>query len=103
MSETVFGAHVEQPYYVTGHAVRQYQRRVDPEADYEDAVVDINLGLQGRVGLIRPGRSVEVSDADHRFVAVIKEGEGPWPAVITVVAYDQHQATQRRRSREAMA
>lgn len=74
-------------YFITPHAVRQFQTRIAPWMTYEQALAAIIRELRS-AGELRPtmnGRAYYVrTNGEWRFRAVIREGQIQ-PAVITIL------------------
>lgn len=79
-------------FFITPHAVRQFQSRIAPWMSYEQALAAIIRELRG-AGEFRPtmnGKACYVrTNGEWRFRAVIREGEykkgAVKPAVITIL------------------
>ena len=76
-------------FFITPHAVRQFQSRIAPWMSYEQAlgavirglrdVKDFHVTMNGKARYVR-------TDGEWQFRAVIAEGEGDaQPAVITIL------------------
>lgn len=81
--------HFERPYFVTPHAVTQYQKRVRPRCSAAEAIEEIQTALQqplfevpARDGCTLCGCEV----GTRRFGAIVAPPEAghEWPAVLTV-------------------
>jgi hypothetical protein len=76
-------------FFITPHAVRQFQRRMAPQLSYEQAlgVVIRELRTTGKFHTTENGKARYVrTNGEWRFRAVIAEGEGDAkPAVITIL------------------
>ena len=74
-------------YFITPHAVRQFQSRIAPWMTYEQALAAIIRELRG-VRELRPtmnGKAYYVrTNGEWKFRAVIREGQIQ-PAVITIL------------------
>ena len=73
-------------FFVTPHAVRQYQRRVRPELGYEDARAEL-IAISERARYVRPARDgceVWRTPRPERLRLIVGPGKGPLPALITV-------------------
>ena len=75
-------------YFVTPHAVRQFIQRIAPRMDYDRALAVIIDGLN-RAGPEKPTTNrcafcVRVR-GKWNFRAILCRGEGPMPAVATIL------------------
>jgi hypothetical protein len=76
-------------FFITPHAVRQFQRRMAPYLSYEQAlgVVIRELRTAGEFHVMENGKARYVrTNGEWRFRAVVAEGAGDAkPAVITIL------------------
>ncbi|NLG85435.1 MAG: hypothetical protein GX493_12715 [Firmicutes bacterium] len=75
-------------FFITPHAVEQFRRRMAPWMSYEEALGTIirELNTAGPLRPTRNGKAYYVrTKGEWCFRAVIGPGEGPQPAVITVL------------------
>lgn len=82
-------AMIEGSVFVTPHAVRQFQARIAP-LPYEVARTAILAELEAHALPVRPlasgcGVAVRVRGGRYVFRALIGPGDGPCPAVITIL------------------
>lgn len=80
---------LDGPAFVTAHAVRQFQARI-AALSYDAARAAILDGLAHHTVTVRPCASgtavqVRVRHGQYAFRAVVGPGEGPLPAVITIL------------------
>lgn len=80
----------EGPAFVTPHAVEQFRARVAPHLDAAAARAAILHELTHHVVTVRPSASgtavqVRVRHGRYAFRAVVGRGEGPLPAVLTIL------------------
>lgn len=79
-------------WFVTPHAVRQFQARVAPGLGYDQALGAIVRGMR-RAGPLRPTRNQQAvytrvrssAEYPYDFRAVIGPGEGPKPCILTIL------------------
>lgn len=78
----------EEFYWVSPHAVRRYQERVDKRARWQEAIDAINRGIQGVAPQYPPeGRPIALGDRGRKFVAIVappSPPEQPSPQVMTI-------------------
>jgi hypothetical protein len=78
--------------YVTPHAVERFRARIDPDLDETSARAAILRGLETDTASVVPahsGRGVVVRvrrrSQPYSFRALIGPGDGPLPAVVTIL------------------
>lgn len=81
--------HVDEPYFVTPHAMDRYRERVDEGARDYEIIRQVNRGLQGAgpsdgTGY-PPDRTIALG-VPGEFVAIVEPPlpEHEWPSVVTI-------------------
>lgn len=89
-------------YFITPHAVRQFQARIAPWMSYEEALAVIIKGLKYDA---KPPKAMESNayyirvKGEWNFRAVVRDGERQ-PVVITILRSGRGKRAKNRRSQE---
>jgi hypothetical protein len=94
-------------YFVTPHAVERFRERIAPHLSYGQALGAIIRGLEETTSEPRPAHSgkgyyVRVR-RPYAFRALIVPGDGPFPAVATVIRSGAGRGGTRERERRRRA